>query len=134
MGTGEQLAVAGFSIVGSDLFVANQKFNDIVQIDTLTGNRTVVSSSSVGSGPPINTPVDLEISPSGSLLVTTAPLTDTILSIDPLTGDRTIVTSDSVGTGPTIGPFPGELGVASNGTLFISTNAFNTGEHRPDNR
>ncbi len=117
-GTGPAIDSEGFAIAGTSLYVASG--NQILNVDTLTGNRTVVSSSTVGTGPSLSTPVDVAIDRDGSLLVPTAPFTNTILRVDPITGDRTVVTSPTVGTGPSLGPLGGQLAIGSNGILYTS--------------
>jgi hypothetical protein len=121
---------SGFVISGSNLFVTDSQANDILQVDTLTGNRTVVSSTSIGTGPSLGTPEGAEFDNSGHILVSNllinaqSQIQAAIFSVDPATGNRSIVTGDGVGTGPILGDFTGQFGVASNGTIFISSLAF----------
>ena len=120
LGSGPAFNAYGFSVLGTDLYVADFS-GSILKIDTLTGNRIVLSSATVGNGPSLSNPVDAEFDHAGNLLVPTEPFTGTILSVNPITGDRTVVTSPTVGTGPNLGPFGAQLGVAQDGTLFINS-------------
>jgi len=105
-----------------DAYVANEFAFDIVKIDALTRNRTVVSSSTVGTGPGLdgtNIPGDVELDHAGNLLVLTVQ-SSSILRIDPTTGNRTLISGLGVGTGPDFGLIGSELGLAANGTLYAN--------------
>ncbi len=72
----------------------------ILEIDLSTGDRTLLSSDSAGSGPAFR---DYEaggvvVEDDDSLLA----LFGDVYRIDRTTGDRTVVSSDSVGSGPTL--------------------------------
>jgi hypothetical protein len=126
LGTGESMNSVGFAISGTNLFVTNSQANDILQVDTLTGNRTVVSSASIGTGPSF-AGQGVEFDRSGHLLVSAfyvnaqSQSLPAIFSVDPLTGNRSIVTGDGVGTGPALGLYIGQVGVASNNNIFVSS-------------
>jgi probable HAF family extracellular repeat protein len=117
LGSGPSFSSLGFVEVGTSLYAVDAG-GSILKIDTLTGDRIVVSSSTVGTGTALTSPAAIELDHAGNLLVTTSSPAN-ILSIDPVTGNRTIVTGSTVGTGPSIGTFPGDFGVAANGTLYI---------------
>ena len=122
MGTGENLNSAGFAIIGSNVYAANEAENDIAKIDTLTGNRTVVSSSTVGTGPGLNgtnIPGDVELDHSGNLLALTVQ-SSSLLRIDPTTGNRTLISGLGVGTGPDFGLIGSQIGLAADGTMFAN--------------
>jgi len=63
-------------------------------VDPVSGNRTVVSSASIGRGPNFVAPKDISIKADGSLLVIDRTL-QAVLRVDPVTGDRRII-SDAV--------------------------------------
>jgi hypothetical protein len=91
---------SGVTVHPGDVFLgaqigptANNDFG-VLDIDPVTGNRTIVSDSAVGAGPAFNAAIDLmSLQSDGSLLVTTE---DSVLyRVDPTTGNRTIISSNS---------------------------------------
>lgn len=72
----------------------------IIAVDRVTGDRTTVSSDSVGAGTPVDFVLSLLLHDSDLYAV----LGDKVLHVDPSTGDRTVVT-DAFGVGA--GPYPG---------------------------
>jgi streptogramin lyase len=73
----------------------------IIRVDPLTGQRTVVSSGSVGSGRNLEVPVGLVVDEQGNILVLDF-VSGILLSIDPITGDRTVTSSSQQGSGLTL--------------------------------
>jgi hypothetical protein len=77
----------------------------IFHVDLATGDRSVVSGSGVGTGPPLKFPQDIVIEPGGTLLVCVTARS-ALYRIDPRTGNRSVVSSAAVGRGPKLGtPF-----------------------------
>ena len=75
----------------------------LVVVDPTTGNRTILSDGTHGTGPGFVFPEGVTEMSNGDLLV--ADVTAGIFEVDPLTGNRTILANNSgIGTGPTIGP------------------------------
>jgi streptogramin lyase len=76
-------------------------FPAVFSVDPATGNRTVVSSSSVGSGPNFTDLGAIDLDSSGNILVSnvTAGSDDGIWSVDPATGNRTILSNSGNGSG-----------------------------------
>ena len=98
----------------------------ILNVDTTTGNRTVVSSPTVGTGAALNIPVFIATGVAGNLIVDRPPVPvqfgpPAILSIDPITGNRTVISGETTGTGPTLGITPTQVGVAADGTIYVTT-------------
>lgn len=89
-------------------------FTSIFRIDPATGNRSIVSSRTVGTGPTINDVEDLIVAPNGDIYATTDM---TILKIDPITGNRTLVSGPDKGTGPTLED-AGGITFAQDGGLY----------------
>lgn len=83
----------------------------LYRIDPATGNRTVVSSSTVGTGP---VDIGLQIALTASGAVISVGFTDEVISIDPVTGNRTVVSSATHGTGPALGSLTGSVLVVAN--------------------
>jgi hypothetical protein len=99
-----------------DLLVPDLLANQLVRIAP-DGSRTVVSSATVGTGPPISAPSAVLVDSDGSILMTNAD--PFVLRIDPVTGNRTAVSSTILGTGPT---FTHLIGIAksADGTLIVA--------------
>ncbi len=98
----------------------------VMAVTLATGERTVASSDTVGSGPSFGDPADIVVENADSLLVLSSNL-GRIVRIDRKTGDRTIVSdNEAKGTGPAIA---GEtaLAVDSEGTIILpNTPTINT--------
>lgn len=71
----------------------------ILRVDPATGNRSVVSSGSVGAGTKLQSPFSISVETAGTALVTDR-LLHAVVRIDPTTGNRMILSGPSQGTGP----------------------------------
>jgi len=115
-------AAEGATLSPGDLVVTNVSTSpgagSVYRVDSSTGNRTVIASASVGTGPTFN-PLDIAIGPSGSLLISEISM-NAVMRIDPATGDRTIVSGSGVGSGPTITEIGGILVEPSGGILVAN--------------
>lgn len=89
-----------FYVVDSGLDAVVEVFNPGTP-GFYVGDRTIVSSSSVGSGPDFDFPYEIWPSPDGGLYVSDFGL-DAVFHVDPATGDRTIVADAVTGSGPTL--------------------------------
>jgi hypothetical protein len=116
LGTGPAFDSLGMTLSGGNLFVADTGGFTILKIDPSTGNRTVVSSTTVGTGPSFSEPGDVIVDPAnGALLVEGINGSFVhLFMVDPVTGNRTAFST----SGPIV--FPGQLGVASTGTVYTS--------------
>jgi hypothetical protein len=76
---------------------------ELVQVDVVTGNRRVVSSPTVGSGPAFIDPLGLAVSAVGEVFVIDQIL-DAIVGVDLLTGARSIVSGCSESADPCPAP------------------------------
>ena len=81
-----------------NILVADSGADAVFQIDSTTGDRTIVSSLSVGNGPPVFFPHFLAFGGSDNIYTTNNGTA--IYRVDPTTGDRTILSSSTVGSGP----------------------------------
>ena len=70
----------------------------LFRIDPVTGDRVILSSASIGSGPNFVTPFAVLEQDSGAILVLDNGI-PALLSVDPTTGNRTVLSSASVGSG-----------------------------------
>jgi hypothetical protein len=73
--------------------------NALVQVDMVTGNRTVISSATVGSGPAFIEPLSVVVSALGEVFVIDEAL-DAVVEVDPLTGARSIISGCTEGADP----------------------------------
>jgi streptogramin lyase len=104
---------------GSIVVVGSDPGYEVIRIDSVTGVVTTVSSSSVGSGPSLDTVSDVAVEASGSLVVTLPFIGfQKVLRVDPVSGDRSVVSDPSVGSGPVI--FPRSIAVAAGGELYVT--------------
>jgi sugar lactone lactonase YvrE len=100
----------------------------IYHVDPTTGNRTVISSSSVGSGTNLGEVNSIALEKGGSILVVdrgSGAIPNGIIRIDPVTGNRTTLSSASMGTGQAFSS-PVGIAVDSSGNIFVSDLRANT--------
>ena len=114
--------------LGNIYVTGGQSNGSVVYIDQATGNRTLVSSNSHGSGPQFQYPTGIAKDVQGNLIVsdldTTNFLVNRLLRVDHSTGDRTVlsgrmtrVPSVSIGVGPAFDT-PFDVVVDSLGELY----------------
>ncbi|MFN3168946.1 MAG: NHL repeat-containing protein [Phycisphaeraceae bacterium] len=129
------LAVAGLALAG--LFMSSPvaaqfapgtmlvtdagTFQRVIAIDPATGDRTVVSGLSRGTGTNFVAPAGIALDASGNILV--ADRSQGLFSVDPVTGDRTRIASWFNGAGP--GLITSEDLVAlPNGDIFVADSSY----------
>ena len=102
---------------------SNGKGARLLRIDPASGDRTVISSDSVGTGPMLYSPFDIKVEADGQLVVVDINL-KAIVRIDPVNGDREVVSDNNMGHGYV---FPNPLGIAieENGNYFVTDNGQN---------
>jgi hypothetical protein len=83
-----------------------------MQVNRVTGNRTIISSPTVGSGPAFLTPLGVTVSALGDVFVVDEAL-DAVVGVDPITGARQIVSGCPEGDDPCPVPLVGS------GTAFL---------------
>jgi hypothetical protein len=102
---------ASFQDIGTDVTLlpdgdlASGAFRRILRIDPATGNRSELSSNTVGSGPEIDFQSFewLTVDSHGSILGTVVGTG--IFRVNPATGDRTLLTGTSVGGGVSVSAY-----------------------------
>lgn len=107
VGAGEKLfdpggIALGAGILSGQLLTTDALLANLVEVDRATGDRTVLSGHSAGSGPGFVFPVDVVLQPGSSganALVLDAGL-QALLAVNLGTGDRTVLSSPDVGAGP----------------------------------
>lgn len=107
-----------------DIWVTDAVLGGVVRVSSLTGNRTLISSPMIGSGPLFGTPRGIGELPSGEVIVCDADV-NTLFGVDPNTGDRVIIASDSVGSGPALGSL-GDLTIGPRGEIYVVDSDDNT--------
>ena len=90
----------------------------IMRIDPVTGDRTMLSSASTGSGPTFGTPVGIALDLDGDIFVTD-PVLSTIFRIDPVSGNRTVISNSVTGEGEMLFN-PRGLAFDSEGFLYVA--------------
>ncbi len=93
-----------------DIVATDHSLGAVIRIDPLTGDRTILSSNSIGSGPVMTSPRGVAVEAGGSLLVADYA-THSILRVDPATGDRTAAGSMA---------YPLAVALDRNGAIFAS--------------
>ena len=73
----------------------------ILRVDPTTGDRTVVTSSTVGTGPIPSDYFQLGLTASGAIIAANNSANQ-LLTIDPISGNRTILSDATHGTGPNL--------------------------------
>jgi hypothetical protein len=76
----------------------------LISIDQASGNRTLISSNALGTGPAISEPGGIVIDSNGKHFVTGGVSSGAavVFTVDPATGDRIVVSGNSVGSGTTL--------------------------------
>ena len=116
--------IRGVSLRPGDILVSDASLKAIVQVDPVTGDRRILSSSSVGSGPTFGNNEGIAVESDGGIVVVERHL-ERVLRVEPITGDRSIVTDSlsftaPVGSGPPLGTSFG-IAVAPDDTLLVAS-------------
>jgi hypothetical protein len=100
-GTPLVLPVAAIPRDSGSLWVLDQELEAIFTVDTLTGERTLVSEEGGrGAGPSLDHPRDMALASDGSLWVLTGRSSQSLIAVDTTTGDRQVIFGANVGEGP----------------------------------
>jgi sugar lactone lactonase YvrE len=102
-----------------DIVLTDPVLSAVVHVDAATGDRTVLSSAGVGTGPALAFPTGIAIRSDGDLFVFDKN-PPALFRIDPKTGDRTIVSSASVGVGPDFG-IVNAIALADDGSIVVGS-------------
>ncbi len=73
--------------------------NGIFAVDLSTGDRTVISDSSTGSGTNFFNPQDIVLDSNNNRVLVTDITLDAIVAVDLATGNRAVISNDSTGSG-----------------------------------
>src|SRR5262245_4454624 len=118
-------SIGGIDVApNGNIYVSGPNGSSIFKIDPATGDRTVISSSVIGSGPLFSSEGDLVIGPLGDIFVARE---NSIIRVNPTTGDRFLVSGPGKGSGQQLQHVTG-LTVTLSGSFF----AFETSAITPD--
>jgi sugar lactone lactonase YvrE len=98
----------------------------LVSVDPGTGDRTILSSNTVGSGPQWSNPMAVVANTAGTLAFVGTQSGGAIYSVDLATGARTVVSGGAVGSGPEIGDPAGLVLDAAGTRLFVADGGQNS--------
>ncbi len=113
----------------------------LMLIDPTTGNRTILSDNTNGTGMPFDQPIGVSVLPSGQLLVVDdgvssgeAATPTRLYLVDPTTGNRTVISQNTItnsqnppymypeiGSGPQFGPYSAGARQVGNQILLTAT-------------
>jgi hypothetical protein len=95
-------------------------FGAVVHVDQFTGDRTIISDATTGtgSGPGFENPEDIAVTIDGDFVVIDEGL-GAVVHVDQFTGDRTILSDDSTGGGPGF-LIPKYIAVTIDGDFVVS--------------
>src|SRR5690606_2331555 len=99
------------------LVIAGITNKTITAIDVVSGDRSILSSTNVGAGAELNSPLNMVLDEAGNRLLVTQNA-GPVLAIDLDTGDRSIVSGAGVGSGDAITSTLGIALDADNGRAF----------------
>ena len=116
-------------LVSTTYYVVDSGLNAVLEVDTLFGDRTIVSSNSVGTGPSFVSPQTIWPRPDGQLLVGDVTA-GAVFLVDPATGDRSTLSDPSTGTGPGPGSL-WNLAAVPQGSLALSFESLTPGSVPP---
>ncbi len=95
----------------------------VYHLDVSSGNRQVIASPTVGTGPIVESPVGVVVREDGGLIVLDGSAGKVVL-VDPTTLHRTTISGPGVGAGPSLSPTGIALG--RDGSILV-TNVFGIG-------
>jgi cysteine-rich repeat protein len=107
------------ALTPGDYIVPDADLDALLVIDSVTGEREVISSVGRGTGPNFSFPRGVAIVPEGDDIYVVDFQLATIFHVDPGTGDRTVVSDAVTGTGPTLGQ-PFDVKIEPDGGLLIT--------------
>ncbi|MCO4756103.1 MAG: hypothetical protein KC478_16595, partial [Bacteriovoracaceae bacterium] len=89
----------GVDINGDDIYVVDTILDTVVKVDSLTGDRTIVSNDSTGTGTPFVSPGDIHLYDNGTKAYVIDSSLKALLTVDLVSGDRTVISNSSTGAG-----------------------------------
>ncbi len=115
------LSAGAITLAPRDIIVLDGLLDAVFRVDPITGDRTIFSSASVGTGPGIEQALGIAVEPGGTVLVsgTSDFITGWIYRIDPATGNRSVVSSAAVGAGAAL-VNPQDLVVSPTGEIYVA--------------
>jgi len=85
------------------LVVVDNALKAVVRVNPRTGDRTIISDATTGSGPQLLFLSSIAVEAAGTFVVAGGVPGAAVMRVDPQTGARTIVSDATTGSGPTFG-------------------------------
>ena len=99
----------------------------LLAVDRATGERTVLSSDDVGSGPELADPIALALDEEGGRVLVLDAGLEALLAVDPATGDRTVIADVDTGAGPAlVAPVAMDVDLAGDRALILDNDLVTT--------
>lgn len=96
------LRVTGITHLDERLLISDTRLDALVEVDTQTGEREIVSAAGSGEGPVFSTPNNVQFDAvTGDLLVVDVDLA-AVFRVNATSGDRAIISGADVGGGPAL--------------------------------
>ena len=94
--------------------------DELLKIDVTTGNRTIISSDTIGTGPTLSNSQDIVINSLGTIAFIADATLDAIFSVDLATGNRSILSDNTpTGSGPSFNSLRSLEISSDDSTLFV---------------
>ena len=90
----------------------------LMRVDPVSGDRTIISDHTTGSGPVFLSPAVLAIEADSSIVALDLHR-KAVMRIDPVSGDRMIVSDETTGSGPVF-LSPAALAIEADGSLVVA--------------
>ncbi len=90
----------------------------LMRVDPVSGDRTIISDHTTGSGPNLIFSFDLAVEAASSIVALDLHR-KAVMRIDPVSGDRTIVSDETTGSGPVF-LSPAALAIDADGSLVVA--------------
>jgi len=106
----------GIAVESAGTILVAQR-GQLLRVDAVSGDRTIVASATTGSGPALGIPGALRVEASGAVLWADEDSV-ALFRIDPVTGDRTPLSDASTGSGPLFRSVS-DAAIETSGTLVV---------------
>lgn len=108
----------------NDIIAVDATLDAVFVVDPVTGNRTIFSDSSTGTGPNFQVPVGVAVASDGDLLVADFSAA-ALFKVDRVSGNRTILSDSTHGSGTNFVD-PRYVTVRSDGSILVADDATST--------
>jgi sugar lactone lactonase YvrE len=119
--TGIAVEPTGMILV-TDLSAFAAADGGVFRVNPTNGNRTVLSTNGIASGPRFENPSDVAVTSTGEIYVVDAGnmvSTGSVISVDRMTGRRRVISANATATGPRF-VYPRAIAVDAAGSILVS--------------